>query len=427
MWILPKQFHTSVIAMDTEALIWPSHQSLAEAWSQSLLRRSKCSASGTVLKRLKDSKRSHLFPNCMYHFLSGRTLKPSLSKNFTDWWTSTLRASRASHSASRGSEQPITTLDTCSHSSSEESAKCVPELFSSKTLKGSSPPSSKEADWQTLPEPRFCSMSSANWRDWVTDQRQEYSRRLKLACRTNGSESLCWPSPASRDWKAAGHISSALFRKQNGHCQPLPEVVQLYSQAALESRNTNGSLPEQWQTPEAQNSTGYHISSGKKILKLGSQVLEWPTPNVPNGGRTLDPKVAANKGTRPDGTKAQVGLENAVALWPTPKTLTGGANTKRAERGAGGADLQEAVQWPTPCVPGENSIGTISEWGGSHNLLRSNPKNHKAKLNPRFVELLMGIPIGWTMPTCAIPMTPVLMNSEHVETVLCQQQPQKPL
>jgi hypothetical protein len=40
--------------------------------------------------------------------------------------------------------------------------------------------------------------------------------------------------------------------------------------------------------------------------------------------------------------------------WPTPKALTGGANSKREERGAGGADLQEAATlaaWPTPNTP----------------------------------------------------------------------------
>lgn len=36
-------------------------------------------------------------------------------------------------------------------------------------------------------------------------------------------------------------------------------------------------------------------------------------------------------------------------MWPTAKALTGGANSRREERGAGGADLQEAVQnWATP-------------------------------------------------------------------------------
>ena len=37
------------------------------------------------------------------------------------------------------------------------------------------------------------------------------------------------------------------------------------------------------------------------------------------------------------------------SAWPTAKALTGGANSQRSARGAGGPDLQEAVkQWPTP-------------------------------------------------------------------------------
>jgi hypothetical protein len=35
-----------------------------------------------------------------------------------------------------------------------------------------------------------------------------------------------------------------------------------------------------WMTPEAQNSTGYQVSNGKKILRLGSQVMETSTPPV---------------------------------------------------------------------------------------------------------------------------------------------------
>jgi hypothetical protein len=52
---------------------------------------------------------------------------------------------------------------------------------------------------------------------------------------------------------------------------------------------------------------------------------------------------------RPDGTKAQVGLQNQAAMWTTPKAISGGPNSKREERGAGGPDLQEqAIKWPTP-------------------------------------------------------------------------------
>lgn len=33
------------------------------------------------------------------------------------------------------------------------------------------------------------------------------------------------------------------------------------------------------------------------------------------------------------------------------------------------------------------------------------------KLNPRWVETLMGLPIGWTMPSCTSPVTIEPMNS----------------
>jgi hypothetical protein len=34
----------------------------------------------------------------------------------------------------------------------------------------------------------------------------------------------------------------------------------------------------------------------------------------------------------------------------------------------------------------------------------------QGKLNPRWVETLMGLPVGWTMPSCASPVTIELMN-----------------
>lgn len=48
--------------------------------------------------------------------------------------------------------------------------------------------------------------------------------------------------------------------------------------------------------------------------------------------------------------------------WPSPKTPTGGANSKREERGSGGADLQEAAMlapWASPSA--QRSAGEVSE------------------------------------------------------------------
>lgn len=76
---------------------------------------------------------------------------------------------------------------------------------------------------------------------------------------------------------------------------------------------------------------------------------------------------------------------NAFTGWPTPKTVTGGANSKRAERKAGGADLQEVAHlltgWPTPNTMG----GGQTSRGGK-----------------RKDELLLGGAVkllaGWTTP-----------------------------
>jgi hypothetical protein len=44
------------------------------------------------------------------------------------------------------------------------------------------------------------------------------------------------------------------------------------------------------------------------------------------------------------------------------------------------------------------------------------------KLNPRWVETLMGLPVGWTMPSCASPATIAPTSCGSSATVLFRQQ-----
>jgi hypothetical protein len=48
-------------------------------------------------------------------------------------------------------------------------------------------------------------------------------------------------------------------------------------------------------------------------------------------------------------------------------------------------------------------------------------KRSSGKLNPRWVETLMGLPIGWTMPSCTSPQTiaPMSCDSSAMESA-CQ-------
>jgi hypothetical protein len=65
----------------------------------------------------------------------------------------------------------------------------------------------------------------------------------------------------------------------------------------------------------------------------------------------------------------------------------------------------------------------------SSSMLGSRPgfsMQQSGKLNPRWVETLMGLPVGWTMPSCASPVTIERMSSDYSVTVLSQQRQNKP-
>lgn len=90
----------------------------------------------------------------------------------------------------------------------------------------------------------------------------------------------------------------------------------------------------------------------------------WKTPDVPNGGRSLTPGTTTT-GQRPDGTKAQVGLENQTRMWSTPKASDGAKGGPNQAYGSGGTPPLPAqtAQWPTPSAmqdtKGDADIGAI--------------------------------------------------------------------
>ena len=48
------------------------------------------------------------------------------------------------------------------------------------------------------------------------------------------------------------------------------------------------------------------------------------------------------------------------------------------------------------------------------------PTQATGKLNPRWVETLMGLPIGWTMPSCTSPQTIAPMSCDSSAMELCR-------
>lgn len=161
--------------------------------------------------------------------------------------------------------------------------------------------------------------------------------------------------------------------------------------------------------------------------------LPWPTP------RTFD---AEQRGTINLGPSSSHTLGNAAAMWPTPKASSGGANSKLQERGAGGPDLVETVQsWPSPAARDWRSPNSRSSQERRNVQSRRGqqlpnfvehcfpslppapiPPSGRAsststrRLNPRFVEWLMGWPIGWT--DCGSAVTGLSLWLARSRTVL---------
>ena len=358
MWIIPKNSPIYPYAQDMEGLISDS-QELSGLCAQSLMWRSKPSQSSTWSKRLK--RVSWIQP------LSSQTLKSSLGNSIVTEWISSQEASLANHLARPEEEPEMKTLDTCGPSSSKglESWADLP-LFSLRMLKGSSQASSKETVGEIERERRFCSISLESWRDWVSKQRRGYSQRLKSAHRTKEKECSFLVSEMTSESQDT-QLSLRCLSRLVDQVQPTPRREAL--------TNTIGSLQgSQWGTPAQVDYKMQHISI--KAMRVRVE------------------------------TQRQLGLPGHVHLieqknWGTPTT-----------RDWKDIKLNQETK---PKKDGKRRINMMTQQIHIET-------GYKGKLNPRWVETLMGLPIGWTMPNCQRPVTVELMNSECLEMELCPTQ-----
>lgn len=145
---------------------------------------------------------------------------------------------------------------------------------------------------------------------------------------------------------------------------------QEYSQRVKSAHHTNESASLSWATPEAPNQVGYQTSNGKKFWRLGSQVKHWPTPTTAEGTKIGN---KANYG--------QIGLSNHPAIVGLPDREKLNKSGKSQE------------SWPTPSTS-DDRRGASSRQQGINVV--AHPQNKGNKLNPSWVEQIMGIPVGWT-------------------------------
>jgi len=346
-------------------------------YEQSLLARSKTSPARTWSRRLKQDYSTTL--------LSGLILKPSLGSSFAEKWTSSLEASLASPSPPQVFVEETMIQDTCGHTSCEgsESWGTLP-LFSSRTLRASSAPNSQAQSGVTPQERPFCSMSSESWKGWVTTQRREYSQRAKSASPISGNECLSWALDAtSRTISVSG----------------CPRSLEQEATTWLTPAATAGTAKEPLYTaqgePWAGEGRAYRASGVHRTLTLQMQVetlsegRTWPTPKATEINET--PEQWAKRRERPSAKSRGSSLTVAAKLEQRPPHQEAQSSTSGSHPGP---------QWAQ------------SSTGG--------------KLNPRWVETLMGLPVGWTMPSCATPWTIEQMSCDCSVTESSPPQPSEP-
>jgi hypothetical protein len=411
MWILPRQLHTSAFVPDTEALISDSDE-FSQLCAQSLTARGKDSAARIWSAKLKrDSWMQLLF---------GRTLRPSHGSSFVDAWTSSLAATRASHSAPPASDSVPKTQDTSGRLSQPELLQCDQVPVSLRTSR----------DISALGFPTCCK----TWQEWVTERRGAWRQRVNAVRLTRGRGSSSWPT-----MHMGSNERGAYYDKTGKGQRYLSDAV------VDEQKNWPTVRASEYKDVGPVGSKSHDHMLGKHYLcaVVTQDAANWPTPNaneIQNPNKEYRSPCNAYRGDK----KVQPMLCDAVhhygqaapasssslgsrqGLWATPTNCDHkGATTPEAckQWESRGQNLPEMVNgmWPTPasCTGNGGSHG-LDGGSGARSMLPEDMKRSSGKLNPRWVETLMGLPIGWTMPSCTSPQTIAPMSCDSSAMELCR-------
>jgi hypothetical protein len=171
------------------------------------------------------------------------------------------------------------------------------------------------------------------------------------------------------------------------------------------ARRTRGSAFSSWPTPESSDSLGgrrskelggKRPSGAKRAITLASKVALWPTPTVQD---------AENNGGPSQQERNSPPLNAMVSARPTPRASDGehgGRVTPRKSREGG--NLIEAVAaslWATPTSHERTHTPRIVDHG------EQLANQVAGRLNPVWVEALMGLPPGWVTDGPLPPDPPI--------------------
>jgi hypothetical protein len=244
-----------------------------------------------------------------------------------------------------------------------------------------------------------------------------------------------WPTPDT-----SNHRDGEVLRKDNNleqggfHGVSLHHAMTKYGQAAPANPSTDGSrqgLSVDWRTPQA-NEAGARVETlytkdgqparpGERAYRKtpdGRMVLQSQTINqqVEMVSRQESWRTPTSFDWKNTDCSTQVYLSDQVEgrtkkQWATPQAHDAqGPKTPEQiaamrARGHGVKNLNEQACWGTPTARDHKS-GRGNEDRQYKELTPMVERTQTGKLNPRWVETLMGLPVGWVMPSCKMPIVP---------------------
>lgn len=301
--------------------------------------------------------------------LFGLTYEPSMAQRGVESWISSLLATRASRSATPAVNLAPPTLAISGPTCDESWEKFNRESASSRT-------SALICDSDSVKSP-------ATFTRWAIELRRDCLQRRKLALLTNANVCSSPPLGASATTPLAADDGS--------------KVTATSHQAGLIG------AAAQWQTTAVfQGKYRRQVGQTERTEKLlPAQAESWPSQTASQA-----------TGAGAQGLRGGLNLQTAAQTWSTPNSRDwkGEPGSAATARGGRAASLPRDVRtWATPTSRDEKDGAEPSAMVPTNGLLgRQAPRMMRdgemfpsdsgpRRLNPLFVEWLMGLPEGWTL------------------------------
>ncbi len=219
----------------------------------------------------------------------------------------------------------------------------------------------------------------------------ECFERLEWVPRKSAGGFISWPTATGSDSKNGGREGLGQVMHP-GVC--LNDAVKKWPTPQAHD-SLEGKTPEQIEKMRARTGAG--------VANLNETASTWRTPDAPNAGGPRSRQSSRGAGH-------QVTIAEQAEHWPTPmahEARLGFQGRQNPDaKGSQQSLTTKAMQWPTPEKEEQVSLSSLQgqpvESGElslqtDQNLPQlSEQTDSKPKLNPAFVEWLMGLPFGWT-------------------------------